>query len=188
MGHVRNSKLARHARPAPSTEAAGRAGGDLKSDQQAVRRLLANPNHRIKIPIEVVDRYDSQKARALARYREVGTVRGACHAAGIGRRTWYNWLEEDRDFASLVQEVRDDVADELEEEASRRAKAQNGSDKLLIFLLKALRPSKYRENVKVDMVSPIVREKVRQTVSIIRTELDATAAARLLNRLNEVWK
>jgi hypothetical protein len=166
----------------------GRAGGDLKSDQREVKRRFAKPNHRAKIPMEVVDSADAQKARALARYREVGTVRGACHAAGIGRRTWYNWLEEDRRFASLVQEARDDVADELEEEASRRAKAQNGSDKLLIFLLKALRPSKYRENVKVDMVSPIVREKVRQTVSIIRTELDAPAAARVLNRLNEVWR
>lgn len=131
---------------------------------------------------------DAQKARALVKYREVGTIRGACEAAGIGRRTWYNWCEEDKAFSALVDEAKEDVADELEETASTRAKAKDGSDLLLIFLLKALRPGRFRENMKIELVSPIVREKVRQTVSLIRSSLDPALADPLLKSLSEVWK
>jgi hypothetical protein len=170
---------------AVSGEAAARPFAVRSSRGQ---RRDAEVDDQILIAIDIMERSEVQKARALAKYREVGTVRGACRGAGIGRRTWYNWLEEDKSFAALVQEARDDVADELEEEASKRAKAKDGSDILLIFLLKALRPHKYRQNLKIDLVSPIVREKVRQTVSMIRTELYAATAARLLKRLGEVWK
>lgn len=131
---------------------------------------------------------DAQKAKALVKYRELGTVRAACNAAGISRRTWYNWVEEDRAFASCVDEAKEDVADELEETAATRAKATDGSDLLLIFLLKALRPGRFRENIKIDLVSPIVRDKVRQTVSLIRSSLDPSLADPLLKKLSEVWK
>lgn len=131
---------------------------------------------------------DAQKARALVKYRECGTIRGACEAAGIGRRTWYNWLEEDKAFAAAVDEAKEDVADELEETAATRAKAKDGSDLLLIFLLKALRPSRFRENMRIDLVSPIVREKVRQTVSLIRSSLTPELCDPLLKKLSEVWK
>jgi hypothetical protein len=128
----------------------------------------------------------TRKARALARFRQLGTVRSACIAAGIGRRTWYDWLEEDRAFAALVYDARDDVVDELEKAAFQRA--IDGSDGLLMFLLKAFRPSKYRDALKIDMVSPIVKEKLAQTVNIIRTHLPRELAEPLLEKLSHVWR
>jgi hypothetical protein len=131
-------------------------------------------------------RVEARKARVLAQYRVVGSVRGACAAARIGRRTFYNWVEEDRDFAGQLQDVRDDLTDELEELAHKRAMA--GSDRLLIYLLGANRPWKYRANAMVTSVSPIVKEHVRETVQIVRAELPKADADRVLARLNSVWQ
>ena len=116
----------------------------------------------------------------------MGTVRSACTAAGIGRRTWYDWLEEDRAFAALVDDAREDVIDQLEKAAFQRA--MDGSDGLLIFLLKALRPGKYRDALKIDMVSPIVKEKLAETVDIIRAHLPKELAEPLLEELTHVWR
>src|SRR4051812_38238547 len=74
------------------------------------------------------------KERALSKFMEIGTVKGACAAAGVPRRTWYNWMESDGSFAALVFDACEHVSDELEEEAIARAK--DGSDTLLMFLLK----------------------------------------------------
>lgn len=131
---------------------------------------------------------DPRKARALARYRQLGTVRSACIAAGIGRRTWYDWIEEDRLFSALVHEAREEVADELEKVAFDRALAKDGSDRLLMFMLKAHRPEKYRDNAMITIVSPIVREKVSQTVDVIRAGLTKDLADPLLERLKAVWQ
>lgn len=166
----------------------GPPAADLKPEPPAESAQTASKNISIAAFPAVFEGSDAQKARALVKYRELGTVRSACEAAGIGRRTWYNWVEEDRQFAALVDEAKEDVADELEETAAMRAKAADGSDLLLIFLLKALRPSRFRENIKIDLVSPVVRDKVRQTVSLIRSSLDPALADPLLKKLSEVWK
>ena len=55
-------------------------------------------------------------------------------------------------------------------------------------LLKALRPGKYRDALQIDIVSPIVKEKVAQTVHIIRAQLTRELADPLLERLGEVWR
>jgi hypothetical protein len=134
------------------------------------------------------ERTAARKAKVLNQYRRFGSVGGACAAAGIARRTFYNWLEADREFAGLLQNARDDLADELEEVAMQRATAPKGSDRLLILLLRANRPWKYRENATVTSVSPIVKEHVRETVHIIRAELPKADADRVLARLSLVWK
>jgi hypothetical protein len=119
----------------------------------------------------------------------MGTVKSACEAAGVARRTWYDWMENDQAFAVLVEEAKEDVADLLEESARTRATAAvDGSDQLLMFLLKALRPGKYRDALKIDMVSPIVKDKLRETVDIIRSELEKDVADKLLKRLGVVWQ
>ena len=93
------------------------------------------------VPLTLADR----KKAALAAYVETGIVASACRAVGIGRTTWYRWIREDKDFAAVVENAREMVADDLESEAVRRAK--NGSDVLLIFLLKGLKPEKYGNRV-----------------------------------------
>jgi hypothetical protein len=78
-----------------------------------------------------------------------------------------------------------DVAGDLEKAAFVRA--TDGSDGLLMFLLKALRPGTYRDALRIDMVSPIVKEKLAQTVQI-RAQPTEELADPLLERLNVVWQ
>jgi hypothetical protein len=133
------------------------------------------------------------KERALAKFMQIGTVKGACAAAGVPRRTWYNWMESDASFAALVVDASEHVSDELEEEAIARAK--NGSDTLLMFLLRARRPFVYREKQTIEVVSPDVQNRlVRQADTIMRfcaTELpepyNSTFARKLATALVEVW-
>src|SRR5262249_13190324 len=94
-------------------------------------------------------------------FKIAGTISAACRAAGINRDTHYDWLARDRQYAKDFEEAGLVRVELLETEAHRRALVctdkpvyQRGklvghirefSDTLLIFLLKAERPEKYRE-------------------------------------------
>ena len=84
----------------------------------------------------------------MAALRESANVRAACVAAGVVRSTAYKWREEDADFAAEWDAALEDACDLLESTAWQRA--HESSDTLLIFLLKAHRPEKYRETVKQE--------------------------------------
>ena len=84
-----------------------------------------------------------KKAAFLAAYMTTATVAGAARAAGINRETHYAWLKDDADYAAAFADAREAAIEHLEDVARRRA--VEGSDTLLIFLLKAARPSVYRE-------------------------------------------
>jgi hypothetical protein len=103
-----------------------------------------------------------KKELALAAYAETGIVGTACAVAGIGRATFYEWLDSDIAFATSALSAAEEAADMLEAEATRRAVVgvestlydRKGepigtetkySDTLLIFLLKARRPARFRE-------------------------------------------
>lgn len=87
-----------------------------------------------------------KKGAFLAAFSECGNVKKSAKIVGIDRRTHYRWLEEDADYALLFKDAREDAADMLEEEARRRAMLETGgSDTLLIVLLKANNPDKFRE-------------------------------------------
>lgn len=74
------------------------------------------------------------------------SVTAAAEAAGIDRKTAYRWRDAEPDFADAWEDALEDGTDRLEDEALRRA--YNGSDTMVIFLLKARRPKKYRERVQ----------------------------------------
>ena len=103
------------------------------------------------------------KKRALLEgYAEVGTVKGAAELAGVSRRAHYHWMKADPDYAAAFAEAQEQAADAIEAELVRRAvhgveepvhyrgqrvdMVRKYSDVLLIFLLKGLRPAKYRDN------------------------------------------
>lgn len=115
--------------------------------------------------------------RAQDRFLEVlaqcGNVTQSCTAAGTVRQRVYEWREKDAEFATRWEDALDQAADVLEQEAFRRA--VTGWDEpaisagkwvhddegnlvmirkydanLLMLLLKAARPEKYRENIKVS--------------------------------------
>src|ERR1700756_5465712 len=80
---------------------------------------------------------------------ESGNVRASCAALNLCRSTLYQWRASDSAFAAAWDSALELGADGLEDEARRRAMA--GSDILLMFLLKALRPEKYRERSQVHI-------------------------------------
>jgi len=76
------------------------------------------------------------------------TITDACAAEGIGRSTYYEWREACPAFAERADSALDAGTDTLEEVARKRA--VDGSDTLLIFLLKGRRPEKFRERYTVE--------------------------------------
>ena len=107
----------------------------------------------------------TRQTRFLAIFEQVGTVQVACATARVGRRTVYNWIAEDPDFAQRFDDARDIAADGLEREARLRATVgtkepvyyqgeivgyvQKKSDMLLIALLNAYRPERFRHRHEV---------------------------------------
>lgn len=102
-----------------------------------------------------------RKKAVLAAFLRHGTVYHACRAAKVERARHYEWLKKDAQYRAAFEEAQQSVADTLEREAIRRgrtgwlepvfykgqvcARVRKWSDTLLIFMLKALRPEKYRE-------------------------------------------
>jgi hypothetical protein len=102
-----------------------------------------------------------KKSVVLEAYQVTGNVSLACQVGEIGRTTFYDWLDQDPEFARQALEAREIAADGLHAEAWRRAVEgvlepvyQGGNlvghvrkydTTLLIVLLKATRPQQYRE-------------------------------------------
>jgi hypothetical protein len=121
-----------------------------------------------------------QRARVLflKELARRGNVSDAARKAGIGRVTVYDWRKAEPDFAAAWDEALETAIDTLESEAWRRAKEgtkkpiigrvakdEDGiltdakgrplylreySDSLMQTLLKAHRPTKYRERIQID--------------------------------------
>ena len=97
---------------------------------------------------------------------QAGNVSAACRKAKISRTIAYELRQAAADFAERWEEAVETATDALEQEAWRRAvkgvrkptgwyqgkpggHVQEYSDTLLVLLLKANRPKKYRENVDI---------------------------------------
>lgn len=124
----------------------------------------------------------AKKKLMLAAFAKTGTVLQACNKAGVGRRTHYEWLDEDPAYAAQFEDAGQAFADLLEDEMLRRAVEGNKrpivykgkvigairefSDVLLAMALKAARPEKYRDKFDInlsklgdDELKAIAREK-----------------------------
>lgn len=112
---------------------------------------------------------ERQKRAFLDRFKVVGNITRVCREIKLNRRTVYLWQETDDTFAAEFRQAEIEATETLEAEAHRRAveglrrlKFDKGvavldpatgepyteleySDTLLIFLLKARAPEKYRE-------------------------------------------
>lgn len=109
-----------------------------------------------------------QKAKAIIvkALREIPNLSRACDKAHVSRWTAYGWKENDDAFSKEWEDALERSCDSLEQEATRRARdgvvkrkftpvvdntydeyeEREYSDTLLIFLLKAHRPKKFRDN------------------------------------------
>jgi hypothetical protein len=111
------------------------------------------------------DEWQNVFLRELAR---TGVVAAACKKAKVERSTAYNRRKLDPQFAGAWDEALEVATEMLEAEAHRRAaigvlepvyqqamrvgQVRKYSDTLLIFLLKAHKPAKYRDNYRVEHV------------------------------------
>ena len=108
-----------------------------------------------------------KKPAVLSAFKKCASVTKACEIADISRSSFYEWLKEDPEFKAAYEAAREEAIQVLEDEAIKRATI-GGSDTLLIFLLKAARPQKYRDYVRQEITGsgggPIER---KVTVRII---------------------
>ena len=160
------------ARPATDrTRRAARGGGvglpyeKVHRGRRAVtysRRLqsLAREPRTIVAPPLPRRRCISRQAAFLAAFRKTASVRAAAEAAEIAPTRHFQWLEKDPRYWEAFAEAQREVADALQGEAIERAvqgwlepvfhrggqcgTIRHRSDRLLIVLLKAWMPEKYR--------------------------------------------
>jgi len=106
----------------------------------------------------------------LSAYVETGSISHAARAAEMARITHYRWMETSKEYQNLFEAAKEEALENLEREARFRAVEglrmyrfdrdgnplkhpitgepyfeEKRSDVLLIFLLKALDPDKFRE-------------------------------------------
>jgi hypothetical protein len=82
--------------------------------------------------------------------------------AGVSRQSHYDWLRDDPSYAAKFDEADDLAADRMEAVLFEEAvKTRNPT--LLIFINKALKPAKYRDNYRVEMSGPNGRPIETQT-------------------------
>ena len=93
----------------------------------------------------------SWHARFLEILSQSCNVTLACKAVNVRPKTAYEHKKEMPDFAEEWEEAKDQAVEILEAEAWQRARKQ--SDVLMIFLLKAHNPAKYREQAQLDITS-----------------------------------
>ncbi len=140
--------------------------------------------------VEDFSKFPLKKRRFLERYAETASITLASRHAGVSRRTHLNWRKKDRRFETASQEALEIAIDEIEAEARRRAKdgvlepvyyggkpcgaIRRYSDTLLIFLLKAARPEKYRDNYQGFVGEP--RANREELLNSIQKKLARLAA------------
>ena len=81
----------------------------------------------------------------IASYVNFGTVEIADSMVSLSTKVRLDWMDACPAFSKAITESRELIADELESVAIERAKAK--SDTLLMFLLKAYRPERFRDRV-----------------------------------------
>ena len=104
--------------------------------------------------------------------RDGRSIAAAARNAGLGRRTAYDWRDRDAQFAARWDEAFDEGTDRLEDLAL--SGAEQGSERLLLALLKARRPDRYQ------------RVQVEHTGSLeVMLSHAANTLAQKLSRLSE---
>lgn len=123
------------------------------------------------VTIMHVARFRNWQDPFIAELADCGNISAACKAAGVQRTTAYRTRDKDPIFARRWDDAINKALDSLEQEAWRRAREgvtriepimyqgeqvaekiiTEYSDNLITFLLKANRPGKYREQIKITI-------------------------------------
>lgn len=98
----------------------------------------------------------------LAALAQRGTIKDACEDARVGRTTVYQRRDSDPEFQANLALALEDATDTLDAEARKRA--LDGSDALLMFLLRGRRPEVYRDRQEVEHRGGLRLEIVEEIV------------------------
>lgn len=143
---------------------------------------------------------ETWQERFIAALRNSGNVRAACQAAGVHRTTPYKAYAESPEFARQWDEALEDAIDTLEAAAWKRARdgvtrhdpimfqgqkvaekvITEYSDTLMITLLKAHRPEKYRERFDIQLKDARARAEIAITEMMGKTGKTRTEAIEYL--------
>ena len=124
-----------------------------------------------------------KKRLFLAKFIDLGgIITPAALAAGISRKTFYDWMARDPKFAAEYEQARQDATDAIESEVVRRAihgteepvfyqgqqcgTIKRYSDALLVALMKSRKPVEY--GTKADVTIATVPIKIYKGVDIDR--------------------
>jgi uncharacterized protein YbjQ (UPF0145 family) len=158
----------------PATEAAARDLGHTavgkvtraRTARMTNKRLLAARGHEI---LALTAKQQSTrtvlaKVQFLREFARCGIILRAAQSAHVGRKTVYDWREDDPAFVQLMADAHEDAMDLLEEEARRRGHDgviepvfQGGrevgsirkySDHLLMMFLKGKRRAEFSERTE----------------------------------------
>ncbi len=99
-----------------------------------------------------------KKRKFLELLAELGNATHAAEGIDVTRQCLYNARKNDPEFAEAWGAAHDLGNESLEDIARQRAK--DGSDTLLIFLLKGARPEKYRERFEANVTGNLTIEVV----------------------------
>ena len=122
-----------------------------------------------------------KKHRFLDALRERGTVYHAAKQAKIDRRTVYRW-REDEGFAQTWDEVLDECVEAMEASFYERGLA--GDNTAGIFWLKAHRPQKYSDRLRLEVtVEQVVAEARRIAGEVGLSQEDTEQAVAEAERL-----
>jgi molybdenum-dependent DNA-binding transcriptional regulator ModE len=131
---------------------------------------------------------EKRKSIFLEAYEKEGTIRAACRAAKVDRSSYQRWHANDFDFAKALDGKKIFFAESLEELALERVRnpdKNRGSDVLLIGLLNANMPQKYRPQFAMseDSAKELIIEW-RKAAKDIKKETEE-APAELPNRVED---
>lgn len=134
-----------------------------KRKAPARKKTARKASSRRRSPLSTAEK----REKFLVAYRETGNVTLSAQAAGVARSTHYKRWTKGKAYRADFEDARSEAADVLEREARRRAVSgtkepvfyggeicghiRRYSDTLLIFLLKAARPEKYRERSNFNL-------------------------------------
>ena len=124
-------------------------------------------------------------------FRFHGNISRSCRALKINRSTVYEWQETDDVWLAEFRQAEIEATETMEAEAYRRAVegtakpvfhqgaqcgvVQEYSDTLLIFMLKARAPDKYRDNVSVTLQVKAEAERIAAKLGKTADEVLALA-------------
>jgi len=106
--------------------------------------------------MDIMDRHQSQKSKKkfldYLKDEGGGNILFTCKKLGKSRSAIYLWREKDKKFNNdckdAVEEGKETLADEAE--ASLRSSVKKGDPRTIIFALKNLRPSQWRDSQVIE--------------------------------------